>query len=175
MHGAGTIKHNAGDEDAQPVAVDFSVAGISSTPMFEELYKASSHSHPDFASMVYRRDEDRILPSWNMTMLDGALASLAYSRTGLPGPARWLGPNKANPGLQYIDCQANGYGLARFTADSLQVEMVSMESILDPFETAPDIKHIARFDLPLWSAQEAPQLGEPMFQRAAPFPFEQPD
>lgn len=174
MHGAGTIKHNAGDEDATAVAVDFSIAGISSEPMFGELYKVSSQSHPDFAPLVYRMEGKSITPTWNLTMLDGALASLAYAKTGLLSASRWLGPNKANPGLRYLDCTANGYGLATFDAGNLQVEMVTMDGVAEKFDQAPAIKHLARFQLPLWSAQEQPQLSDPQFQFGAPFPFSPP-
>ncbi|MEH6586316.1 MAG: alkaline phosphatase D family protein [Halioglobus sp.] len=175
MHGAGTLKHNASDAQAKPVAVDFSIAGISSEPMFEELYKVSRSAHPDFAALVYRAEEGKIIPTWNMSMLDGALASLAYSKTGLRSAARWLGPNSANPGLRYLDATANGYGLARFSEDQLQVDMVTMESTITPFEKAPEIKHVARFELPLWSSQESPVLSEPQFRLGAPFPFAAPD
>lgn len=175
MHGAGTLKHNAGDTQARPVAVDFSVAGISSEPMFGELYKVSLDAHPDFAALVYRSEDGQITPTWNMSMLDGALASLAYSRTGLRAPSRWLGPNSANPGLKYLDATANGYGLAQFSASSLEVDMVTMENLRTPFEIAPEIKHIAHFKLPLWSATGSPELSDPVFEGGAPFPFTPPD
>ena len=110
-----------------------------------------------------------------MSMLDGALASLAYSRTGLRAPSRWLGPNSANPGLKYLDATANGYGLAQFSANSLKVDMITMQNLRTPFETAPEIKHTAHFELPLWSATESPELSEPEFEGGAPFPFSLPD
>lgn len=175
MHGAGALRHNASDTEAKPVAVDFSVAGISSQPMFEELYKVGSQSHPDFAALVYRLEEGEVTPTWNMTMLDGALASFAYSQTGLRAPARWLGPNGANPDLKYLDSTANGYGLAQFSAEHLKVSMVTMESLLSPFESAPQIKHIAHFELPIWSAASSPELSEPVFEGGASFPFTPPD
>ena len=174
MHGAGTLKHNAGDTEAKPVAVDFSVAGISSEPMFGELYKVSLDAHPDFAALVYRSEDDQITPTWNMSMLDGALASLAYSRTGMRAPSRWLGPNNANPGLKYLDATANGYALAQFSANALKVEMITMQDLQTPFETTPDIKHRAHFELPLWSATASPELSEPRFEGGAPFPFSPP-
>ena len=174
MHGAGTVKHNAGDPTADPVAVDFSVAGISSTPMFMELHEVSRDSHPDFAALVARDLEGQTVPAWNMTMLDGALSAMAYSQTGLKGVARWLGPNAANPGLSYIDSTANGYGLAHFSADSLRVSLVTLNDIRADFTRVPEIDYIATFELPLWQPGEAPQLAGPVFERGAPFPFEPP-
>jgi alkaline phosphatase D len=172
MHGAGTVKHDAGDADANPVAVDFSVAGISSTPMFMELFKVSGESHPDFAALVYSDEQGEIVPVWNMTMLDGALASLAYGQTGIKGAARWLGPNSANPGLSYMDSTANGYGLAHFSADKLQVDMVTLNSVGNAFTEPPEIDYIASFELPLWQPGAPPRLAGPRLRGGAPFPFE---
>ena len=172
MHGAGTLKHNAGDRDANPVAVDFSVAGISSTPMFMEMHKVSRDSHPDFAALVYSEEQGSMVPAWNMTMLDGALASLAYNKTGLKTAARWLGPNAANPGLSYIDTTANGYALAHFSADQLQVRMITLNDIGEAFSQPPEIDYTATFELPLWQPGKPPRLQGPQFQGGAPFPFE---
>lgn len=174
MHGAGSVKHNAGDSDAMAVAVDFSVAGISSTPMFMELLEQSRESHPDFGALVFREEQGEITPVWNMAMLDGALASLAYGQTGLKSAARWLGPSEANPGLHYIDSTANGYALAHFGPDKLRVEMITLNDTGESFTVPPAIDYIARFELPLWRAGNPPQLVGPDFAEGAPFPFTPP-
>ena len=174
MHGVGTVKHNAGDTEAAAVTVDFSVAGISSSPMFGELEQVSRKSHAGFASLVFSEDQGRVIPVWNMTMLDGALAALAYGKTGLKTAARWLGPNAANPGLRYIDSTANGYGLAHFSARHLSVEMVTLNSVREAFTEPPPIDYIARFELPLWQPGGRPELTGPEFEGGAPFPFDPP-
>jgi alkaline phosphatase D len=174
MHGAGTISWSATDVDAKPVSVDFTVAGISSTPLFEDLLVVARDRHPDFQPIVYREEAGQITPVWNMSMLQGVFAAYTYAKTGLQTLAGWLGPNEANPGLKYVDTTANGYGLARFTDSELRVEMVTMEDLREPFETAPAIRRKASFTLPLWQAGKAPELQGPEFDGGAPFPFEPP-
>jgi len=174
IHGAGTIKRPATGADAPPVMVDFNVAGISSAPLLEELKVAAGQDHPTFLSLVTTVDQGRELPAWNMTMLDGVAAALAFANSGLQSMARQLGPNQANPGLQYIDSNANGYGLARFSADELQVQLVTMSDIRSPFEEAPAIAHIASFKIAHWQAHQQPDLQGPSFNGGAPFPFQPP-
>jgi alkaline phosphatase D len=172
MHGAGTVQHSTTDSEAQAVAVDFTVAGISSAPMFEDLAAVARRDHPDFASLVYRDTTSGVEPVWNISMIHGVLAAYAYSRTGLPVLKNWLGPNAANPGLRYVDTTANGYGLATVDKGEMRVQLVTMEDVRGDFVEAPAIRHVAHFSVPLWRAGDAPQLAGPEFTGGAPFPFE---
>lgn len=172
MHGAGAIQWSTTDSEAKPVAVDFTVAGISSTPLFEDLLSVAREEHTDFGSLVYRDTDNGVEPVWNISMTDGVLAAYTYSQTGLTTLTNWLGPNAANPGLRYVDTTVNGYGLATIDADEVRVQLVSMQDCRQEFVQAPAIHHIARFSLPHWSAGEPPQLAGPEFQGGAPFPFE---
>jgi alkaline phosphatase D len=174
MHGAGTVSWSATDPEALPVAVDFTVAGISSSPIFDDLYVVAAGQHPDFQPLVYREENGALTPVWNMSILRGALAAFTYARTGFDSVANWLGPNRANPGLKYMDTTANGYGLASFTADELQVQMVTMEDSRSLFDEAPPVRHLAEFRLPHWQAGEQPELEGPRFEGGAPFPFDAP-
>ncbi len=172
MHGAGSIRRSPAEPDAPAVTVDFTVAGISSSPIFEDLMAVARRNYNAFRTLVYREDGDGLDPVWNMSMLDGVLPAYLYSKTGLKGPARWLGPNAANPGLRYVDTTANGYGLASFDADALSVSMVTLEDCREAFSEPPAIAHVAHFRLPHWRGGEAPQLQGPEFEGSAPFPFE---
>ena len=174
MHGAGTIRSSTTATDARPVIAEFNVAGISSSPLFEELDYVARRDHPAFQPIVYAQREGDTIPVWNMTMLDGVFAAFTYARTGLATLARWLGPNYANPGLAYVDTTANGYGLARFSAEAAEVELITMDDCRTPFVEAPAIRHTARFQLPAWQAPEAPELEGPGFELGAPFPFDAP-
>jgi alkaline phosphatase D len=174
MHGAGSISRSASEPDASAVMVDFNVAGISSAPLLDELVVVAGKDHPAFRSLVTTRDQGRDVPVWNMTMLDGVTAALAYTNTGLKSLARRLGPNQANPGLKFVDSNANGYGLARFSAGELQVQLVTMSDVRTPLEKAPAIAYIARFSTAHWQPQQHPVLLGPTFDRGAPFPFEPP-
>ena len=181
MHGAGTLYSQASN---LPVIVDFPCAGISSSPIFTDLDAAARSASSDFQSMVYAETQGNtrgefyagreIVPVWNMTMLHGVLASMTYSGTGFETVASWLGPNRANPGLKYIDTTANGYGLAQFSADELKVQMITMEDLRSPFDQAPAIKRSAHFRIARWDSGEGPALEGPEFIGGAPFPFEPP-
>ncbi len=172
MHGAGTIRHSTTDADARPVAVDFTVAGISSTPLFEDLLAVARDDHPDFAPLVYRETGSGIEPVWNISMTDGVLAAYTYAQTGFAALTDWLGPNAANPGLRYVDTTANGYGLATLEDGEMRVQLVALQDCRRDFTQAPAIRHTASFRLPLWSDGESPQLEGPEFAGGAPFPFE---
>ena len=172
MHGAGTISRARAEMDTPALAVDFSVAAISSSPLFEDLMAAASKDHPDFASLVYSESEGKIEPVWNMSMVDGVFAAYTYAKTGMASLARWLGPNSANTGLSFVDTAANGYGLACFDSNELRVDMVGMSDCRPDFKAAPPIKYVARFRLEHWAPGEPPQLEGPEFDGQAPFPFE---
>ena len=174
MHGAGTVSWSTTEVDAQPVAVDFAVAGISSTPLFEDLEVVARRDHPDFRPIVYREEESGLTPVWNMSMLQGVFAAYTYNKTGLQTLASWLGPNYANPGLKYVDTTANGYGLAHFDRDQLRVQLVTVEHSRQPFDLPPAVRHRAHFVLPLWQPGQRPELHGPEFEGGAPFPFEPP-
>jgi alkaline phosphatase D len=109
-----------------------------------------------------------------MSMLYGVLAAYTYSRTGLDTLADWLGPNNANPGLKYMDTTANGYGLASFSADELQVQLITMEDCRPDFVQAPAIRHVAKFRMAHWQPGQQPVLEGPEFEGGAPFPFDAP-
>jgi alkaline phosphatase D len=174
MHGAGTVQRSTTDPQAKPVAADFTVAAISSSPIFEDLVAVAKTEHPDFAPLVYRESDRGIEATWNITMLQGVLAAFAYSKTGSQAASSWLGPNNANPGLRFVDTTINGYGLARLDGGELQVQLVAMEDCRKAFELPPAISYTALFRLPLWRAGEAPQLAGPEFDGRPPFPFETP-
>ncbi len=173
MHGAGIVNRSASQPDAPAVTVDFTVAGLSSSPVFGDLVAAARESHGGFSSLVFTETEPGapLEPVWHMSMLDGVLAASIYARSGLRAAARWLGPNSANTGLMYTDTTVNGYGLARFSSEQLTVQMVALEDCREDFTTPPQIRYTARFDLPLWDGGTVPQLAGPHFDGQAPFPF----
>ena len=174
MHGAGSISWSTTDPLAHPVSVDFTVAGISSTPLFEDLTVVARDKHPDFQPIVYAESDGEIVPVWHMSLLYGVLSAFTYAKTGLTSLATWLAPNEANPGLKYVDTTANGYGLARFDAEELRVQLVTLNDSRRAFSEPPAIAYTANFRLPLWQAGEQPELQGPEFDGGAPFPFTPP-
>jgi alkaline phosphatase D len=174
MHAAAAVSHT-GRGDSPAVAVDFAVAGISSAPVFGDVYNAAHKDHPDFQPLVYVENEGNIEPVWHMSMLQGVLAAYAYSNTGSRTVASWLGPNTANRGLQYLDTTANGYGLATFAQDAVQVELVTMEDCTKAFESAPAKQLSAHFRVGTWVSGDSAVLEGPEFEGGAPFPFKAPE
>jgi alkaline phosphatase D len=172
MHGASTISGAATDPEAMAVCADFACAGISSTPFFESIVAQSKDGSPEFKEIVYREQVGELIPVWHMTMLRGALAAIAYAKTGLESIGKWLGPNRANRGLKYVDCTANGYGLAQFRSDTMEVQLITMNNPRKTFDTAPGINYKAGFRIASWSPGEQPILEGPEFEGGAPFPFE---
>ncbi|WP_116368669.1 alkaline phosphatase D family protein [Parahaliea mediterranea] len=171
MHGAGAILTDPGDKNSPAVAVDFSCAGISSTPLYDSVRAIAGEDHPDFAALITAEQDGALQPNWNMTLLQGVLAAFAYHRLGSERLAQWLGSNPANPGLRFADSDANGYGIARFSATALAVELVAIEGARRPFTAAPAVRYRARFEVPLWRAGEQPVLQTPVFEGEPPFPF----
>ena len=112
--------------------------------------------HSGFSPLVYRDTEDGVEPVWHVSMLSGVLAAYTYGKTGFDTLTELLGPNSANPGLKYVDTTANGYGLASFDADEMQVQLITMEDCRVSFNEPPGIRHIAKFHLPHWTAGEPP-------------------
>jgi alkaline phosphatase D len=170
MHGAATINRSPSEPASPAVCVDFSVAGISSTPLFANV-EAAARDNDDFRPLVYTDVADTQEPTWNMTLMQGALASIVYDRTGIAALSDWLGPNEANPGLAYTDTTANGFGRATFTKDELRVSMVTMEDLRQPFEQPPAVKFTTRFRVTRWKKGAAPALEGPVFDGPPPFPF----
>ena len=132
---------------------------------------AAAKDNEAFRPLVFTEIDGQRLPTWNLTLLQGSLASFAYDRTGIDALARWLGPNESNPGLSYADTTANGFGRATFDSDMLAVELVTMDDLRQPFEQPPAVKAIARFKVSRWQAGEAPALEGPTFSGEPPFPF----
>ena len=107
-----------------------------------------------------------------MTLTQGTLASMAYSKTGLEVLAGWLSPNRANPGTRYVDSNSNGYGLARFEQGECRVQLVTISPPLrESGELGQEILRRANFRLPSWSKNQQPELEGPMFSGAPAFPF----
>lgn len=171
MHGAGEVRPDPNAPGTSPVAVDFSCAGISSSPLYDNVRAIASEDHPDFAALVEAEHGGQPVPNWNLTLQWGVLAAYSFRHLGSARLARWLGPNTANPGLAFVDATANGYGIAHFGASHLRVALVSVARVREAFEQAPPIEYTAHFTLPLWAADEGPRLEGPDFQGRAPFPF----
>jgi alkaline phosphatase D len=172
MHGAATLVVDPDAEIPKAVAADFNVTGISSSNHFINVLHRAGQDESDFRQLVAEDVDGEISETWNMTLHYGVLASMAFSRTGWSGLSAWLGPNGSNPGLAYVDSNSNGYGLAQFSADSCEVQLVTVsDATRPPADGGKEVARIAAFSLPLWTRDQEPTLVGPDFTGVAPFPY----
>jgi alkaline phosphatase D len=169
MQAAGTLVGDPDREDTPALAVDFNITGISSTPHFMNVLHSAQQDHGGFMQLVAREEDGELRATWDLSLKQGVLAALAYDRTGSTMLAGWLGPNRVNPGLAYMDTDTNGYGLARFDAHGCQVDLVTIEPPLSETGRAgSSLLRRARFDVAHWNAGEEPTLSGPVFSGEPP-------
>ncbi|MFT6958915.1 MAG: alkaline phosphatase D [Halieaceae bacterium] len=173
LHAAGTVQPSTGKSPLQAVIADFAVAGISSSPVYEDIKAQPAADTAAFRPLVYTELDGAEQPLWNLTMMRGVLASYAFDQTGLDSLANWLGPNNANHGLKFVDANTNGYGIATFEATQMMVSLVSIPPTLRTFSEPPEITYTAQFTLPLWQGGQTPEPQGPDFIGQPPFPFAQ--
>ncbi len=171
MHMAGLLVDDPDAEMPQPVAVEFAAAGISSANVFEGAERAS-RGNSVFHSIVTYQSGDEIVENFNLALLGGVNTALARSWTG----SSWISDiwwnARANPGLTYVDTNANGYGVMSVNAGRIEAHLVTVKNPEADFgpKGAPIIRS-AKFTLRAWTPGEVPELIGPAFQGTPPFPF----
>ncbi len=172
MHGASTLALDHNNPESPAVAADFNVSGISSTPHFSNVVHLAENGSSDFRQLVMSESDSEMNETWNMTLMDGVLASITYDKSGLQGLGRWLGPNSANPGLSYVDTNSNGFALASFDDQRCAVELITIVAPLeDAGEDGSKVLRRASFSLALWGDDEQPKIEGPVFEGKPSFPF----
>jgi alkaline phosphatase D len=172
MHMAGLLVDDLDADTKYPVAVEFATAGISSEPVFPGAERAA-RGNSTFHSLVTYQSGDEQVENFNLTLLGGVNAGLVRSWTG----SSWLSDAfwnaEANPGLTYIDTNANGYGLLSVNAGRVEANLVTTAN--PEVDTGPNgapIVRKAKFTLRAWSPGQSPELVGPTFTGKAAFPFE---
>jgi alkaline phosphatase D len=172
MHMAGLLVDDLDAGTQNAVAVEFATAGISSEPVFPGAERAA-RGNATFHSLVTYQSGDEQVENFNLTLLGGVNAGLVRSWTG----SSWLSDafwnSKANPGLTYIDTNANGYGLLSVNAGRVEANLVTTAN--PEVDTGPNgapIVRKAKFTLRAWSPGQSPELIGPTFTGKAAFPFE---
>jgi len=171
FHAAGTLVVDPGAEKPQPVAVEFLGAGISSEPVFPAVERASRSSSV-FHSICTFDGGDGLVENWNLAMLGGTMSALVRSWTwGFIADAFWNA--SINPGLKYVDSNANGYGLLRADAGRVQASLVTIANPAKDYgpKGAPIVR-TASFTVRPWKPGETPQVFGPVFTGKPAFPFE---
>ena len=177
IHAAGVLNNGENRPEARqdvpgspPVCAEFSTSCISAESMYEDVYNSVRKDNEEFAPLVYRLENGEETPVWNLTLQDGVAAAMSYQRDGSPALARRSGSLRT--GIRYVDSNAQGYTIAKFSATEVKVEMVTMTDVTVPFDQAPAARHRAFFNLPVWAAGEEPLLSGPDFAGSPPFPYD---
>ena len=108
----------------------------------------------------------------NLTILQGAKASMVAQQTKDLKRAKAIRNPKQNPHLAYIDSNANGYSLASVTGESIEIRMVAVRTPTTDYE--PDdarTLYTAAFTVPRAERGQQPTLEGPHFEGDKPFPF----
>lgn len=172
MHMAGLLIDDMQAEVKSPVAVEFAVAGISSEPVFGGAVRASK-GNSVFHSIVTYESGDEVVENMNLAMLGGVNAAIARSWTGSSWISDLFWNEQASPGLQFVDTNANGYGMLNVNAGRVEANLVTVENPEKDFgpQGAPILRK-AKFTLRAWTPGQTPELVGPVFQGKPAFPFE---
>ena len=171
MHMAGVLVDDPDAQAPQPVAIEFACAGISSTNVFVGAERAARGSSV-FHSIVTYQSGDEVVENFNLALLGGVNTALARSWTG----SSWISDiwwnERTNPGLTYVDTNANGYGLMNVNAGRIEANLVTVKDPSTDYgpKGAPALRR-AKFTLRAWTPGQTPELIGPTFQGKPPFPF----
>lgn len=162
-HFAGLVKNDYDDPAGEVLAVEVVTAAVSSQSMFEGVEVLSRRDRPSSLEAAVRSlivvtdpdDPNRLMPNLDVTLLKGVDAGLAAAQGADPETLP-VDP-QANPHLRHVDTSAHGYGLARVTAEEMQVRLVALETIIDNAR-ADQVKSVARFRVPQHTAGESPVI-----------------
>lgn len=171
MHMAGLLVDDPDAEMPNAVAVEFLGAGISSEAVFPGAERASRNNSV-FHSIVTYQSGDEQVENFNLALLGGVNTAIVRSWTG----SSWLSDvwwnAKANPGLTYVDTNANGYGILSVNAGRVEANLITTANPeVDHGPKGSPIIRKAKFTLRAWTPGQTPELIGPTFQGTPPFPF----
>ena len=167
MHAAGLLRARQDDPGSPALCAEFSTTCISAEPTYEDAFTSvRKKENEQFAPLVYKLENGKETPVWNLTLQDGVAAALSYQVHGEQAL-----PRAPGSGIRYVDSTARGYTIAGFDASEVKVEMVTMGDVTVPFERAPAAMRRALFRLPAWQAGEEPRLSGPDFTGKPAFPY----
>jgi len=174
----GGLVHDDHDAPAPaPVAVEFSVTGVSSTPVF---LAAAHYMKPDnplyplvtFDGALIGRAAGSKVENLNLSFLGGTRAAATMARTGDRVLADQARDAAHNPHLRYCDTNANGFGLVTASAEGLRVDLVTTARPVTDFgASGAPVLRTARFDVAPWDRGTGPTLPPPVVEGEKPFPL----
>lgn len=170
-HAAGRLAPNLDDDSPDFVAVDFATTSISSGNLFNGAERGTPEGDP-FRQFVAYESGGKLVENFNNTVVNGMLSGLSAAYTGSSFLAGLLASDKASPGLDYLDGNAHGFGLATIDSDGATVSLVNVGPVLQ--EPAPEGQPVLRravFHVPKWTPESQPTLEDLTFSGTPPFPF----
>lgn len=171
---AGLVYEDFEATQPRPAAIEFSVTGISSTPVFRSFSNSVKPDNPTRPLLVAEGDKlgkpGEMFANMNVTLRYGTRAALEVARTGDVAAGRALANPKQNSHLRYVDTDSNGYGLLRLDGNGAVAELVTVASAKKAYgkDGAP-IRRTARFTIAPWAKNAVPALAEPSVEGEKPF------
>lgn len=170
-HAAGRLAPNLDDDSPDFVAVDFATTSISSGNLFNGAERGTPEGDP-FRQFVAYESGGKLVENFNNTVVNGMLSGLSAAYTGSSFLAGLLASDKASPGLDYLDGNAHGFGLATIDRDGATVSLVNVGPVLqEPGPEGQPVLRRATFHIPKWTPESQPSLEDLTFEGTPPFPF----
>ena len=171
---AGLVYEDYEAAEPRPVAVEFSVTGISSTPVFRSFAGYAKPESPLYPLLI--ADGSRFgqpgekLANLNVTLRRGTRAAVTVAKTADLAAGLAAANPRQNSHLRYVDTDSNGYGLLRVGAAGAVAELVTVAPAKKAYGKAgAPIRRTARFTIAPWAKGAAPVLAEPAIDGEKPF------
>ncbi|MEQ9144885.1 MAG: alkaline phosphatase D family protein [Parvibaculaceae bacterium] len=169
-HAAGRLAIDPDADEPDFAAVDFATTSISSGNFFSGAESSTGKDDP-FRPFVAYESGGKLVENFNNTVMNGMLCGLATSYMG-PWVGGLLATDKASPGLDFLDSNAHGFGIATVEATGTTMTLVNVGSVKE--KPGPDGQPVLRrttFRVPNWEGGAAPVLEGPDFDGEPSFPF----
>ena len=149
-HFAGTVSDDFTAATPTAVATEFIAAGISSNSVFSFYEGASRGGTAAAARALITVDASAgggsaFTENMNLLLVHGTNAAGTFAQTRDRTMALAASDRTINPHLKYADTNAQGFGIAKFTATQLDVVLTTMER---PIDNSAAVKRTASFTVP---------------------------
>lgn len=154
-----------------PVGVAFVTGSISAPGAIEAMEHNLPKSHPLRDLYIYRHENDRPQPAFNMLIRHGVRSCLEYAQSRDIDKARAKSNPDLAPHLSFVDMGGHGYSVVHATSNALETEFVCIPRPVERSERADGgpLNYRVRFRAGLWEKGKAPKLegtvveGDPKF------------
>lgn len=171
---AGLVHDDFEGKAPVPAAVEFSVTGISSTPVWQGFARAVKDDSP--LKPLVAQDGTAFgrpgpVESLNLTLRHGTKAAVTAAKTGDLKAGLAASNPAQNPHLRYVDTNCNGFGLLRVDGSGAVAELVATTPARQQPGPQGGVLRRARFAFQPWGPDGVPVLPEPEVEGEKPFPL----